>query len=225
MRSSPSSPCTGVVLAGGASARFGGQPKGLLEVGGRRLVERVADALRPVTDALIVVANEGDEELARLTRARVHRDIRPERGSLVGLHSALAWSGGATLVVAWDMPFVPSGLLGELRAEGERLGTAVVPEGPNGLEPICAFYPSGVVQIAEERIARGELRMSAFVDALPALRVLPRDVVARFGDPGRIFTNVNTPRDLADAVAWAGEGEGHAAAGYLQPQRPPSEHR
>ena len=38
---------TGVVQAGGKSTRMGGQPKALLELGGRRIIERVVDAIAP----------------------------------------------------------------------------------------------------------------------------------------------------------------------------------
>ena len=35
---------TGVVQAGGLSTRMGGEPKALIELGGRRIVERVVAA-------------------------------------------------------------------------------------------------------------------------------------------------------------------------------------
>ena len=37
---------TGVIQAGGKSTRMGGQPKALLELGGRRIIERVLDVDR-----------------------------------------------------------------------------------------------------------------------------------------------------------------------------------
>ncbi|MGH9262617.1 MAG: NTP transferase domain-containing protein, partial [Acidimicrobiales bacterium] len=33
------------MLAGGAARRYGGQPKGLLQLGGRRILDRVVDAV------------------------------------------------------------------------------------------------------------------------------------------------------------------------------------
>ena len=53
-------PCTGVILAGGLSSRYGGLPKGLERVGGRRIIDRVADVLGDVTDDLLLVANHPD---------------------------------------------------------------------------------------------------------------------------------------------------------------------
>src|SRR2546429_152569 len=48
---------TGVVQAGGKSARMGGRPKALLELGGRRIIERVVDAVKPAVDDLLIVTN------------------------------------------------------------------------------------------------------------------------------------------------------------------------
>ncbi|PYO56559.1 MAG: hypothetical protein DMD83_13790, partial [Candidatus Rokuibacteriota bacterium] len=37
---------TGVIQAGGKSTRMGGRPKALMELGGRRIIDRVADVVR-----------------------------------------------------------------------------------------------------------------------------------------------------------------------------------
>lgn len=190
--------CTGAVLAGGAGTRLGGRAKGLLEVGGQRLIDRVVVALRGAADDLLVVAN--DSAAADWVNGdRVVGDLRKERGSLVGLHAALAHSSEAALVVGWDMPFLSTALLRAIRATGEQRATAVVPEGEHGLEPLCAYYPSSYREVAEAQLARGELRMSAFLEKLPALEVLPRTEVERFGAPRVLFMNVNTSDDLAAA--------------------------
>ena len=49
---------------------------------------------------------------------RVRRDTRRERGSVVGIHTAIAdaAAGDIVLVVAWDMPFVSAHLLAFLVA-------------------------------------------------------------------------------------------------------------
>ena len=46
---------------------MGGQPKALLELGGRRFVVRVLDAVAPVVDDVLIVTNTPEE----LARARV----------------------------------------------------------------------------------------------------------------------------------------------------------
>ena len=201
-RSDSGRPCVGVVLAGGASTRFGGRPKGLVEVGGRRLIDRVLAALRAATPRQLVVANDAALLVESLDGVPVHGDVRLDRGSLVGLHSALTIARGNVLAVAWDMPFVSAPLLAALRELGERHGTAAIPEGPRGLEPLCAYYPYTCRALVDAQLDRQELRLSAFVDALPARTILQRDDVAEFGELEYLFANVNTPADLVAAQRW-----------------------
>lgn len=173
-------------------------------VGGERIIDRVARALRPVTDRLLVIS--GDANASRwLPDATVAGDVLPGRASLVGIHSALSRAGGDVIVVAWDMPFVPSSLLEELAARLKPGVTAVIPFGPGGPEPVCAAYAASALPHVE-RVARSlTLQLSAFVHELPDVVRIPRVEVARFGDPGVIFFNVNSPddRDRAEAIAGA----------------------
>ncbi len=195
-------PCTGAILAGGAASRFGGRPKGLALVGGRRIVQRVAGALAQVSDALVVVSN-ADDAAGWLPGTPVVRDRVRGAGPLGGLHAALSLGAAGVLVVAWDMPFVPASLLGELRRLGERgAGTvdAVVPEGTaeGAPEPLCAYYAQGCLAAADAALAAGEYRLGAFLDRL-RVRRLPYARALDWGDPRQLFLNVNTPGALLEA--------------------------
>ena len=190
--------CTGIVLAGGSGTRFGGAQKGLFRLGTRRVVDWTLEALGQATDELLLISNDVDVRLT-LSNVPSRRDVRRERGSLVGLHSALTYCAGAALVVAWDMPFLSPRLLLALRETGERTGDAVIAEGPRGPEPLCAYYPKACLEAVDRHLAAGELRLSAFVAALSGLVLLSLDDVRNFGTPDRLFTNVNTPDDLAAA--------------------------
>ena len=74
---------TGVIQAGGRSVRMGGEPKALLEVGGRRIIERVAHVLRQVTDEQLLVTNTPDR-YAWMGLPMVP-DVFPDAGSLGGI--------------------------------------------------------------------------------------------------------------------------------------------
>ena len=50
-------PCIGVLLAGGLARRMGGGDKGLLQIGGRSILERTVDCLIPQLDGLVLNAN------------------------------------------------------------------------------------------------------------------------------------------------------------------------
>ena len=197
----------GVVLAGGLASRYGGRAKGLETVGGRRIVDRVAAALADATDELLLIANDprAEEWLPGVRRAA---DVRQDAGSLGGIHAALVHAGGPALVVAWDMPFVTAPLLRALRDAG-RDADAVVPESDSkrGLEPLCAFYGPACIPAIERRLDAGDRRVVAFYEDV-RLRRLDAAAVARFGDPARLFLNVNTPAELALAEAHAPTTDG-----------------
>ena len=202
--------CTGVILAGGAASRYGGQPKGLLTVAGRRVIDRVADALTEVTDDLLLIANDPAAD-CWLPGVRTEADVRPGCGSLGGIHAALWHARSPVVLVAWDMPFVPAALLRALREHGADADAVVPSSGSRrGVEPLCAYYTPACLAPIEQRLDAHDLRVVSFYESV-RVRALAPDDVARFGDPVRLFHNINTPSDLElaerDAASPDGRGD------------------
>jgi len=193
----------GAIVAGGASSRFGGQAKGLLRVGGERIIDRIARALRPMVETIAVVSNAPDAN-SWLDGAPVWRDRRDERASIVGIHTAL-FHADTVVVVAWDMPFVTAQVISAIVGAYTPTSGAVVPVGPRGPEPMCALYTRDCLEAIEDALAAGDLRMTALVERLPRLTRLSLSDVARIGDPARLFFNVNTPADLSLAEEMAAQ--------------------
>jgi molybdopterin-guanine dinucleotide biosynthesis protein A len=199
--------CTGVILAGGGATRFGGSPKGLAPVRGVRIIDRVAAALRETSESLLLIAND-PAAASWLPGIRVMADARRGDGALGGVHAALTHAATDILLVAWDMPFVPAALLAALRARGEALGVdAVLPESEGsgrGVEPLCAWYSARCLPAVTASLDAGDRRVVAFHGAVRVAR-LGHDEVAAFGDPARLFANVNSREDLArlDGIARA----------------------
>ncbi len=193
--------CVGAILAGGEAARFGGLPKGLQVVDGVRIIDRVASALRSAADELLLVANDPAAPMW-LPGVRTVADVRRGEGALGGLHAALAHANGqAVLVVAWDMPYASEGLLRAMRSQGERGYEAVVPESElsgRGVEPLCAWYGPACLAAIERRLDAGDRRVVSFHEDVRVAR-LSADEVSQWGDPARIFFNVNSPDDLPTA--------------------------
>ncbi len=196
-------PCTGVILAGGQSSRYGGRAKGLERVHGERVIDRVAAVLGAVTDSLLLIAND-PSAASWLPGVRVEGDVRPGIGSLGGIHAALVHAGTAVLVVAWDMPFVPKALLAELRAMGDSADVVAPESGSSrrGLEPLCAYYSPACIAPIERALDADDRRVIGFFDQVRVARLLS-DEVRRYGDPDRLFMNVNSPGELALAEHYA----------------------
>lgn len=194
--------CVGVILAGGRATRFGGMAKGLETVGAGRILDAVAGALATAADEILLVANAPDAS-GWLPGTRTARDVIRDAGSLGGLHAALAHAAPHDiLVVAWDMPFVAPALLRALRARGEDDDArAVLPRGAPradglpGAEPLCAWYAAGCLTSAARLLESGERRAAALGAAEDAVLL----DATPFGDPARLFANVNTPGELAHA--------------------------
>ena len=87
-----------------------------------------------------------------------------------------------------------------LRARGERGDVdAVLPESEGsgrGVEPLCAWYSSRCLPAVTAALDAGDRRVVAFHGAVRVAR-LSHTEVAGFGDPARMFANVNTREDLA----------------------------
>ncbi|WP_420130103.1 molybdopterin-guanine dinucleotide biosynthesis protein B [Longimicrobium sp.] len=197
-----SQPPLGVILAGGASRRFGA-PKALARVGGRRIVDRVREALAAAVPDVVVSAN--DPALFADLGLPMRADQVAGVGALGGIHTALRWAAerGASgaLVVACDMPWISAQLLRTLvdRA-ASTTADAVVPEsgGRRGMEPLCAWYSVRALPAVERMIAEGERRVHLLIGRVHT-EVISIDDVRRTGDPGLLFMNVNTVDDLRRA--------------------------
>ena len=193
---------TGVIQAGGRSTRMGGEPKALLELGGKRIIERVVDAVGSVLDDLLVVTNT-PERYAFLGLPMVP-DAFPDGGALGGIYTGLRAAGGdAAFTVACDMPFLHPAIV---RLVVERAGEAdvVIPRTGDQLETMHAVYGKGCLGPMQARLRAGALKIVGF---FPDVHVVELDAagIARHRPPEVAFMNVNTPAELARARALAAE--------------------
>jgi molybdopterin-guanine dinucleotide biosynthesis protein A len=179
--------------------RFDRRPKGLETVGGERILDRL---VRVMTAALgappLLVANSPDAAAWR-PDLRVVKDLRQGAGALGGIHAAVVEAPAPVMCVAWDMPFVPPGLVDAVARKLEGYDAAI-PEsdGPRNLEPLCAAYGEGCRRPIEDSLDAGDLRAVGFHPRI-TIGILPLAVVRRFGDPALLFFNVNTADDLTRA--------------------------
>ncbi|MDP8922994.1 MAG: molybdenum cofactor guanylyltransferase [Chloroflexota bacterium] len=192
---------TAIVLAGGKGSRLGGVDKALLEIGGRRTIDRVLGALDGLATDVVAVVNE--DRLADVAGIRRIADPEPHAGVLPALQAALSVAREPLcLLVACDMPFLQPALLRRLveLAEGYDV---VIPHVDGQPQPMHAVYRRDPCRGAiAESLARGQRRMIAFLDAV-RVRTVPEDKVRSVDPDLRSFFNVNTPEDLERARALA----------------------
>jgi molybdenum cofactor guanylyltransferase len=160
----------GAILAGGQSRRFG-RDKAAALVGGRALIDRVADALGPQVDALIVVG-----------RGDIDDRPAPGLGPLGGLCAALDHGArhgfDAVLTAGCDVLPVPDDLATRLAP-----GPAVI-EG----QPLFGLWPTALAARLDAHLAAGGDRSLRGWIAATGARAVALDATLH---------NVNTEDDLA----------------------------
>ncbi len=187
-----------IVLAGGASRRFG-TDKTRVAVDGVPMLERVVDVVRPLVDQVVVVGPWAPPDVGHLVESEAHQG--PLAGMAIGLRTV---SAPHALVLAADHPRIRPQLL-ELLLERAHLGDAVVPTGPDGAQPLVAVYDRRVLAPVEELLDSGERRLMALLDAIDTVWLRPDDW-ARVDPGGESFVDVDRPEDLAALERRLGPG-------------------
>jgi molybdopterin-guanine dinucleotide biosynthesis protein A len=198
----PLTTLAGYVMAGGGSTRFG-QDKARVLFAGQPMVSRMADLIASVTGtpAVVVAPPARYRDLAVATLD----DRWPGEGPFGGVVTALQHTrnlpGGPAwnLIVSCDMPFLTQDWLAylSLRAANSQ-ADIIVPQSAHGLEPLCACWRTTAVSLLAPAFARGVRRVTQAIALLRA-EVLDESHWKRFDSAGRLFWNMNTAEDYAEA--------------------------
>jgi molybdopterin-guanine dinucleotide biosynthesis protein A len=186
------------IQAGGQSSRMG-EDKALKTFLGRPLIQRVVERLSPIADEMIVTTNR-PEEYAFLN-LRLVSDLKPGRGALGGLYTAIASASNPTVaVVACDMPFASPQLLeaAENLLVGEK-ADVVIAKGDEGYEPLHAVYRRETCLPAIEAAIDADMWKVVAWFPQVNVRVLTSEEIQRYDPSGLAFWNVNTPDEFLEA--------------------------
>lgn len=186
------------IQAGGASSRMG-EDKALKPFLGRPLIQRVVDRLQPIADELIVTTNR--PEAYSFLRTRLISDLKPGRGALGGLYTAIASATHPIVaVIACDMPFASATLIEAMsRLLVENEADVVIAKSDEGYEPLHAIYRRVTCLPAiESAINADQWKVIAWFPQVE-VRVLTPDEIQSSDPDGLAFWNVNTPEEFAKA--------------------------
>ena len=172
---------TGILLVGGASARFG-SPKALAHFEGETLAERAWRTLGEVAVDRLALGKPGELHLP----FTVLDDGSELRAPIVGIIRGLRDARGETVIVMpVDMPLIRAA---DLRELAEACDDAATPQ--TGPLP-CALRREPALRVLERRLEAGEL---ALRDSFAELRTRTVEL-----DPTHLV-NINTPGDVLSIV-------------------------
>lgn len=200
----------GLVLAGGLARRMGGGDKALIRIGGRPILERILERLRPQCSGIILNIN-GDPARYAFTGLPVVADEVPGfAGPLAGILAGLDWITAHRPDISWmasvpsDCPFLPCDLIARLheacRAQGRPLACA---RSGGWSHPVIGLWPVAL---------RDDLRHALVHEGLHKTDLWTgrHGVVAAEwpSTPYDPFFNVNSPEDAAAADGIAAQHPG-----------------
>ena len=184
----------GFVLAGGKSSRMQAD-KARLVIGGKPLVLRAAELLRPFVRTVTLL---GPPDRYGNLGWPVLADQWPEQGPLAAvctglLHSTAEWN----VFLACDLPLLSSRFIQLLVG---RIGTsqadAIVPRTEDGWQPLCAAYHSRSRPAFVRALEENRRNMIGLFDEIRVETITP-DEMAAAGLRVEEFANMNTPDDWA----------------------------
>jgi len=190
-KAGPTAGVTAVILAGGQSRRMGSN-KALLPYRGGRFIESIYQQLSELCEEVLLVTNS-PEQYAFLP-CRSVRDLFPGMGALAGLHAGLHASRTPHIFgVACDMPYLSHTLIRALLARRYQ-ADVVIPQSPNGLEPLHAVYSQSCLPAMEQSLLAGRRRIVSFFPQV-GVHTFSSDHVATIDQDFSSFSNINTPAD------------------------------
>jgi molybdopterin-guanine dinucleotide biosynthesis protein A len=187
------------VQAGGQSSRMG-EDKALKLFLGRPLIERVIERLAPIADEMIVTTNR-PAEYGFLKDIRLITDLKPGRGALGGLYTAIASAAHPFVaVVACDMPFASKEFFeSACRLMVEKEADVVIVKRKEGYEPLHALYRRETCLTAiESAIAADQWKVTSWFQHIKVHELTAAEVKS-LDSSGLCFWNLNTPEEFVQA--------------------------
>ena len=184
-----------------------GRSKYLETIGGKSLVERVIERLRPLSHQILIATSREQSDFPAIDEAKILIDVYPDKGPLGGVYTGLlAAQSSRSVVVACDMPFLNTELL---RYMVELSGNfdAVVPRlGERMTEPLHAVYTKGCLSRIKTRLENNQLGIHSFINTIN-VRYIEKAECEKLDPQLLSFFNINYQSDLDRAITLATEGK------------------
>jgi molybdenum cofactor guanylyltransferase len=170
---------------------MGGVDKGLVEVEGRTLIERVMERLQPQVGPMLISANRNLDRYRGFgfpVLLDAEEGLEPFPGPLAGMLAGLRAATTPWVATApCDAPFLPLDLVPHL-AEALAGASAAVAYVGDQIQPVFCLLHVSVTEDLANALAHGERRAEAWlrgIGAAPALFLLAEN-----------FANLNTLQEL-----------------------------
>ncbi|NJD57158.1 MAG: molybdenum cofactor guanylyltransferase [Nitrospirae bacterium] len=185
-----------IILAGGENRRFQSH-KALVEIRGRKLIEKTSELLLRHFGAVHI--NTNTPELFFYLGLPLIGDIFKQRSPMTGIYSSLVSTGASELFfAACDMPFIEGDVIELIK--GQFCGQDAVLAADKGVpQPLLGIYSRRLIPELERRLNQNR---KAMWDLLPdiAVDLVPERAMSAVDPEGRSFMNFNTVEEYRDLI-------------------------
>jgi len=187
---------TGIILAGGKNTRMG-IDKAFIEINGRRMIDKTLEIYQQLFSEILIVTNDPLPYL-EFTRAAIVTDIYKGKGPLGGIYTGLFYSNKPySFVSACDMPYLNKDFI-EYLAGLSGKHDVIVPKLTEGYQPLHAIYSRNCLPSIKRLLMLDKLKITGFYRDMRVLEIAQEQILP-FNKDGRLFQNLNTPRDVDEA--------------------------
>ncbi|NOT50426.1 MAG: molybdenum cofactor guanylyltransferase [Chitinophagaceae bacterium] len=182
---------TAIILAGGKSSRMGTE-KGLVIFNGKPLVQHVIDALKKITDNIIIITQDPAYSTFGLS---CYPDIYKDKGALGGIYTGLVNSPSQkNIVVGCDMPFLSQNILNGL-ISGSGGVDVLLTMHKDKAEPLCSIYDKSCIPHFKNLIEKDQLKIT---DAMAGLKPGTISFDKEEWFIGNELANINSIKELKE---------------------------
>lgn len=199
---------TGIILSGGKSSRMG-ENKSLLNLGGKKVIERVTDLMKSLFPDVILITNTPDEY--SFLGIPIFRDIYEYKGPLAGIHSGLTHSKTENnFVISCDIPLMTKQMI-EYIIDYKTKAPITVCRADGFVQQLAGMYSKSVLAEAENSLRNEETELRDPKQTKRKCKVLSllNTVGAEIIDAEKLdfyseslFFNMNRPEDYEKVLTY-----------------------
>ena len=181
---------TAVILAGGQGRRMGGKDKGLLDFGGRLLIEILIEILQKQVPNIAINANRNQSRYESYGYPVIADQLEDFQGPLAGFASAMsALETDYILTLPCDSPQLADDYVERFIQAQDASGASIcVAHDGERLQPVYALLDTGLLNSLVLFLRDGERKIDRWYAQYDFAEV-------DFSDRRTMFQNINTPED------------------------------
>jgi len=189
---------TAIVLCGGKERRFGSS-KAAAVVGGKRIIDRITERLKPISSQILLITSSEKKNDPITDQAQIVVDKFPGKGPLGGVYTGLmAAENQYSIVVGCDNPFINNRLLQHMVNLTEHYDAVIPRLGKDMIEALHSVYSKSCIPVMQQALEENRLSIYKIIDRLN-VRYVHREEYLPIDPRMLSFFNINFPDDLARA--------------------------